>query len=58
MKKRDVLTFVSAGLTLVGIGGQFGPFWALIIGGIAGVALLVGLTAAELASGRGDGDAR
>lgn len=52
MKRRDLLLFVCLGASLVGVAGQFGPWWALIIGGLAGALLLVGLTFAELSRPR------
>jgi hypothetical protein len=36
-RQRNLLAVGSFGLTLVGIGLQFGPYWALIVAGLVGV---------------------
>lgn len=37
--RRDLIAILFLGVFLVGVGGQFGLFWALILGGLAGVLL-------------------
>lgn len=44
MKHRDAAAAGCALATLAGVWGQFGPWWALILGGIGGLVVLILLT--------------
>ena len=48
MRQRDLAAGAGLGLTLLGVTGEFGIWWALILGGLLIVALTVALTLIDL----------